>query len=211
MGDGGGRTHTGRQRREGGRGRGKPLNAQRTSAPLTPGARLRDLGGWEPTIGGNGERPGQEGPWGGGGQPPVADLPVDKAQLFLWERAPRALPSWRGGGGGAHPCDMHQGPSLPQPHPPFPRDLIFTLVKCKDTKPIYRGWKFPEGPHCSARKSRATQHPPPCSLCPRGTGGGQFLTVGEPAWPYTPVPTSSLAWGRWRPSTPSQLQETKQS
>lgn len=79
-------------------------------------------------------------------------------------------------------------PSLPSPRSPLPRNFIFTLVKCKKTRPSYGGWKFTEGPH------RLADHRH------RPSGTKQYIPVPYPGQPLrgpspTTPPPASPAWG----------------
>lgn len=172
VGEGERRTHRGRE----GKTEGSALHGQRPSVPLAPGARGSPgckTRGREPTMGGSRERPGREEPWGGEGG--LQQLTSQRTKLTGQKGS--AFPLGKGTQGPAQlgvavavgvgePTPATHTRSLP-PFPclswPVPKELIFTLVKCKETKPSYRGWKFTEGPHWSAdagRKGGATQHPP---------------------------------------------------
>lgn len=108
---------------------------QRPNKPVRPQRLLvGEAGGTN-----NSRKPGVAGGWGralgGGGGPLAAGFLMDKAHRTDWlsfssgKGHPGLCPAGRG-----HPCNTYQASSVPSPHPPLPRDFIFTLVESKKTK-----------------------------------------------------------------------------
>lgn len=130
--------------------------------------------GWESTIGGNWERPGREGPWGGGGRCPEADLPVDKAHRT--EELSFSSGKWHPGlcpaGRGTPATHTRALPSLRLTHP-SPETSFSLWQNAKKQSPVTEGGNLLKV--LIGQQGRAGLH----STLPQCPPGGQFLG-GQP-------------------------------